>query len=181
MRYRLWPALELNASYIRSKKEYAAGAGYALPLPGAVRSEIALEYFDYEEPAMTERRRNLFYQLFLQSEPLAGHVSLTADAAYDGYNLRFGSGFGVDCGFALDFGPVENVHIVGEYYPLFAGDSTITGPENSFAAGIKLGTYGHHFTLFLGNNTSIGMRRLMLGAPANYLYFGFNVLRFIKF
>ena len=76
---------------------------------------------------------------------------------------------------------LKHVAVIGEYYPVFARDGERTGPEDCFAAGVELQTYGHHFALLVGNSSQIGTRRLILGTETNDLYFGFNICRLIEF
>lgn len=180
LRTRIWSNLELYCGYALFKEEITAGAGYVLPLPEAVRAELAVEYFDYEEPLITPRRRNLFYQGLVQAAPIGGHLAPALNLCYDGYNLQPGAGLGLDWGFSFEFGPFDGFNLVAEYFPTFLSDTAVTGPANSLAFGIKFNTYGHHFMFIVGNNTAIGTRRAMLGAAANDLYFGFNINRFLK-
>lgn len=181
MRYRILSNIDLGGSYTRSQKEYTMGAGYAISIPQIfLKSQVGIQYFDYKMPEISERRRNLFYNLALQSEPIFGKIMPVVNAGYDGYNKRFGFGAGVAIGFNLDFSYLRKLEIIGEYYPVFERDSTVTGPKNSFACGLKLSTFGHQFMFLISNNTEISARRLMLGASTNNLYFGFNVQRFIN-
>jgi hypothetical protein len=181
LRYRIWSALEIEGSYAHSEKEFGVDAGYSFILPGILRSGIAVQYFDFKRASITERRRNFFYQASFQSEPLFEKICLNLEGGYDGYNQRFGVGFGLDAGIDVTMGPIEGLHLVTEYFPVIKPETGVTGAGNSFAVGLKARTYGHHFMFFVGNNTEIGARRLMLGAAGNDLYLAFNIQRFLKF
>lgn len=86
---------------------------------------------------------------------------------------------GLDVGVPFSVGPFRLVHLNGEYYPVIARDTLRNGRENSFAGGVTFETYGHHFQFVVGNSLETGTRRLMLGAPRNNLYLGFNIHRFV--
>lgn len=180
LRYRAWAGLDVEGSYARSEKEYGLTAGYAFSVVRDLRSEIAVQYFDFKRVSAADRQRNFFYQARFQSEPLLKKISINLETGYDGFHERFGVGVGLDAGFDVTFGPIEGLHLVAEYFPVIKPETDVTGARNSFAAGIKARTYGHHFMFFVGNNTEIGARRLMLGAPANDLYLSFNIQRFLK-
>jgi hypothetical protein len=180
LRYRVWSGFEVEGSYARSEKEFGVNAGYSFTVPKMLRSGIAVQYFDYKRADITGRRRNLFYQASFQSEPLFEKIHLNLEGGYDGYNRRLGVGFGLDAGIDVTLGPIEGLHFVAEYFPVIDPEAGVTGPGNSFAAGLKARTYGHHFMFFVGNNPEIGARRLMLGAPGNDLYLAFNIQRFLK-
>lgn len=181
VRYAVLPHVEVHASYTRFQKEYVVGARYAYHVSQIFTTmQIDIHYFDHESHISDERARNFFYCLALQSEPSANIIIPVVNIGYDGYNERFGLGFGMGFGFDLEIGPIERVHIIGEYYPVISRDEEINGPENYFAAGLKFETYGHHFILLIGNGSQIGTRRLMLGAESNDdFYFGFNIHRIL--
>ena len=180
MRYALLPRLELKASYTTFEEEYRLGASYAHDLPQIyLKGQVDIEYFDFELAG--ERNRNFYYCLALQSFPLGGVFIPTVNVAYDGFNEKFGLGFGADLGFDWYFGPIEHVSLIGEYYPILESEELITGAENYFAAGLRLDTYGHHFMFQVSNGYEIGTRRMMLGAPTNDIYLGFNIQRILQF
>lgn len=185
LRYSVWPRLDIYGSYTRWQKEFTLGAGYAYFIPRLFRSQINIEYFNYEKlglpDTISKRRRNFFYSFLLQGEPVVNQIRPTVNVGYDGYNQRFGLGLGLDVGFELEIGPIEGMNIIGEYFPIINQDTMVTGPKNSFAAGIKLNTYGHHFMLFIGNKSEIGTRRLMLGTHTNDLFLSFKIHRFLSF
>lgn len=180
LRYRVWAGLELAGSYTRQEKEYGLAAGYAFALPRILRCEAAVSYFDYKKTTIPERRRNFFYQALFQSEPILKKILVNLAAGYDGYHERFGLGLGLDVGTDINIGPVEGLHLVAEYFPVIDPDTASTQSHNSFAVGFKARTYGHNFIIAIGNNTEIGSRRMMLGAPANDLYLAVNIQRFLK-
>jgi hypothetical protein len=137
-------------------------------------AEVGVEFFSYRLPEMEERRQNFFYDLAVRGDPMLEVVSPAFVVGYDGYEKRVGGGFGLAVGFDRD-GTFKHVAVIGEYYPVFGRAEARTG------AGVELQTYGHHFAFLVGNSSQIGTRRLMLGAPSNEVYFGFNIYRRIEF
>lgn len=185
IRFLVWSKLEINGAFARYQKEYTIGAGYAFLIPQLwLKSQINVEFFNYEKlglpPNVSNRRRNLFYSVLLQSEPLLERITPTINIAYDGYNQRIGLGTGLDIGFEFEIGPLDGMHIIGEYFPIINQDNNITGSKNCFTTGLKFNTYGHHFMFLVGNTSEIGIRRLMLGSNNNDLYLGFTIHRFIN-
>lgn len=179
LRYALFPRLELSTSYTRLLREYTIGASYAYYVPRIVKTQLDVQFFDFQPVARGERRQNFFYNALVQTEPIARVIIPAINIGYDGYEERFGFGAGILLGFEVDLTLLQKVSIIGEYYPVIDRDEEIHGAYDSFAAGIKLETYGHHFMLMVGNSFQIGPRRMMLGAGTNDLRFGFNVHRVI--
>lgn len=178
LRYAIWPKLEVHASRIRFQKEYTLGASYALFFPSLfLRSQVGLEFFNFEKSPLTERRRNVFYQLVLQSEPIGHAITPVLNIGYDGYNERIGIGLGAYVGYEVDWGMLQHISLIGEYYPVLNEDEQLTGAEDSFAMGVQLQTYGHRFCFMVSNSTDIGVRRLMLGTDTNSPHFGFGIQR----
>jgi hypothetical protein len=139
-------------------------------------AEVNVEFFSYRLPEMEDRRQNFFYDLAVRGDPVLDVVSPALVVAYDGYEERFGAGFGLAVGFDRE-GMVKHIAAIGEYYPVLSRDEGRTGPEDCFAAGVELQTYGHHFAFLVGNSSQIGTRRLMLGTASNDVYLGFNIYR----
>lgn len=178
--YCLGRGVEVRASRTRLQKEYAFGAGYAFSVVGELlRGQGEVEFFRYDKPPLRESRRNLWYLLALQGRVPTRRVTALANVCYDGYNERFGYGIGVRAGTETQWGPLRRVDVVAEYFPVAGREKGITGPKDSFAVGAQGETYGHQFALLVGNSSQIGARRLMLGAAANDLYFGFNIRRLL--
>ena len=180
IRYAVLPRLELNANYTRAEKEYRLGASYAHYFPQVfMKGQVDIQYFDFERSG--ERNRNFYYGVALQTYKIGGIVIPTANIAYDGYNEKFGLGFGLDVGCDWEFGPIEHISFIGEYYPVLQSEELVTGDENYFAAGLRVDTYGHHFMLQISNGWDISPRRLMLGAFTNDVYLGLTVHRVLYF
>ena len=95
---------------------------------------------------------------------------------YDTDRKRTGLGLG------LDIAITPKYSLIGEYYPRLKKDGVEDGQMfDSFAVGLKVQTYGHHFLFHVGNNTEIGTRKLMAGSTANDLFFGFGIQRLLEF
>ena len=179
LRYALSSDLEIGASYLFIPKQYTLHTGYTIRVrPLFVNLQPYISYFGVQ-PDYDQRWRNgVLYQLNLQSEPLLRMITASLDAAYDGYGKKYGIGMGVD----IDL--LENIALLGEYYPVIGErDTTFFGAEkvNCFIFGIKISTYGHHFIITFGNTADMGIRRLMRGTENNSLRFGFNLERQFSF
>jgi hypothetical protein len=180
IRYALLQRLEVNACYTALRQEYRLGASYAHHLPQIyMKGQMDVEYFDFESAG--ERNSNFYYALALQTFPLGEILTPTVNIAYDGFNEKFGLGFGVDLGFDFYLGPIEHISVIGEYYPILDSEPGMTNEEHYFTAGLRLDTYGHHFMVQVSNGFEIGPRNLMLGVPTNDLYLGFNIQRILQF
>jgi hypothetical protein len=180
LRYYPWRRLAVRPAVTFLRREYTVAAGYGLELADVADAEIGVQFFSYRVPEMEDRRQNFSYHLAVESKPLLNVLSPALVVGYDGYEERFGGGLGLAAGFDRE-GFIKHVALVGEYYPVIGRDDGRTGPEDCFAAGFELQTYGHHFALLVGNSSEVGARRLMLGAETNELYFGFNIYRLIEF
>ncbi|MGD8717907.1 MAG: DUF5777 family beta-barrel protein [Candidatus Zixiibacteriota bacterium] len=179
-RYVIWSTLEVEPTFTTFQREYTLGLNYSRPVGDILTVGGNVDFFSYDLPELEDRRQNFFYALELAGTPLLGIVTPAVNIGYDAYEERVGAGVAVAVGFDRK-GILKHVAFIGEYYPVIDADEGRTGPEDSFAGGVELQTYGHHFTFLVGNNPQIGTRRLMLGAPGNELYFGFNIYRRIEF
>ncbi len=180
MRYAVIPRLEINVSYTTYEREYRVGASYAAQLPAMpVEGQLDLQYFDFYRAQ--ERFRYFYAAIALQSQPIAGTFIPTINVGYDGYSEKVGFGFGLEAGSEWEFGPIERISLIAEYYPVLRRDDTINGPNNYYAAGLRIDTYGHHFMLQISNGWEIGPRRLMLGAITNDVYLGLSIHRYMRF
>jgi hypothetical protein len=180
LRYYPWRRLVVRPAVTFLRREYTVAAGYGLELADVADAEIGVQFFSYRVPEMEDRRQNSFYHLAVESKPLLNVLSPALAVGYDGYEERLGGGLGLAAGFDRQ-GLIKHVAVIGEYYPVFGRDDGRAGAEDCFAGGFELQTYGHHFTFLVGNSYEVGARRLMLGAPTNDLYFGFNIYRLVEF
>jgi len=187
LRGMVWSGIELNASYAhytydprdRTRNEYRLGASYVYRVPRVLRVQGDAQFFSYQVPSAAARRQSVFGLLSVAGEPILKHVTPVVNVGYDGYERRVGLGTGLDLGFPFNIGPFRFVHLAGEYCPVIARDTLRNGRQNSFAGGVTFETYGHHFQFLVGNSLETSARRLMLGAPRNNLYLGFNIHRFL--
>ncbi len=179
-RYSPWRPLEVKPAITLFQREYTLAAGCSSRIANIARTKINVEFFSYRLPELEERRQNFFYSLAVEGAPALNVMSPALVVGYDGYEERFGAGFGLAAGFDRE-GLIKHVAVIGEYYPVLGRDDERNGPKDCFAAGFELQTYGHHFAFLVGNSSQIGTRRLMLGAETNDLYFGFNIYRLLEF
>jgi hypothetical protein len=115
----------------------------------------------------------------LEAGPFLEKITPVVNVCYDGYDERFGYGAGVHAGLETDWGLLRRLSAMVECYPVAGRKEGVTGPKDSFAGGVELETYGHHFAFLAGNSSDIGTRRLMLGTHTSKLYFGFNIRRLL--
>ncbi|MDP8211407.1 MAG: DUF5777 family beta-barrel protein [Candidatus Stygibacter australis] len=179
-RYQFYRKAEVKISYSRRKSEKIYGLAYRIDIEDfPVYGQFGIDYFSYEELSQPEpTRSNMFYYLSLQNEEILERFVTTLNTAYDGYNERFVLGLG----FALEL--VDNISLLGEYYPVLDRDTAdarlaqYIGAEDAYAFGIKLDTYAHQFIFLLSNSDDVGFRRVSFGVDKDsYLRLGFNIQR----
>jgi hypothetical protein len=182
-RVRLFENFEMAVSHVFSDNEYALVAGYAvnlpvLPLRAQVDAEIFTnkKYYFLQDGVELKRKRFAAFRLDLASRAILNRLTPVVNLGYDTELERTGLGFGLDA--AIN----EKFSLIGEYYPRLKKD----GPDDdlgydSYAVGLKVQTYGHHFLFHVGNNIQIGTRRLMAGSASRELHFGFGIQRLFEF
>jgi hypothetical protein len=171
--------LEAKAGYTRLKKMYHLEGSYKFtPMEFPVQAQVNIRYFSFDEISQDKRRNNFQYLLAIQNDPLMDRIIFNTNIGYDGYYERIVNGFGL--GVIL----LDNLTLLGEYYPVWDRDSATDrvrkymGDYDAFAIGIKLDTYGHQFTFLLGNASGFSPREQSLGTnDKNDLKFGFNLQR----
>ncbi|MDA3812631.1 MAG: DUF5777 family beta-barrel protein [Candidatus Cloacimonetes bacterium] len=179
-RYQFYRKADVKISYTRRKSEKILGLAYRIDIEDfPVYGQLGIDYFSYEELSQPETtRHNFLYHFSFQNEELIDRFAATLNTAYDGYNQRLVLGFG------LMIKIVDNISLLGEYYPVLDRDSTseklaqYIGDEDAFAFGLKFDTYGHQFIFLLTNTDDVGLRRTSLGtAQDSHLRLGFNIQR----
>ncbi len=174
----VWEKFELAVSRCNNQKEYTAGAGYTFVFQGnRLKTKLEVQYVTFrlfDVNTLEERRDNaLFSQIAMEYPVFSGRCIPVLDVGYDGSTQKTGLGIGINMVVSKTFG------LIGEYFPRIEKDLDI--PKDSFAFGIKVQTYGHHFLFMLGNNHEIGTRRMMAGAYSNDLYLGITIKRLLEF
>jgi len=170
---------DLSMDYTRKLKEKRIGISKTFIFDEfPINSALDISYHSFKLISQEEESRNNFvYSVAFQNDPIWERVILTLNLGYDGYFERavFGLGFAAEIR--------EKLFFIAEYFPVLDRDDAsgklaqYIGKEDSFAFGIKLDTYGHHFKFQLSNSTEFGLRRNSLGSPVDYLMFGFNLER----
>ncbi|MGB9596339.1 MAG: DUF5777 family beta-barrel protein [Candidatus Poribacteria bacterium] len=183
LRYLLWSTFEINTSFKRYENENTIGLSYAVLFP-MVKGQIDAQLFSYKhyniDIQKEERITNAFVLLSLQTDQLMKVITPTVNIGYDAENKEIGAGIGIAIIVLKDKGTMQKLALLGEYYP-----TKLENSDNCYCFGIRVETYGHNFDFLLGNNSNIGVRRLMLGNPKiigvdSGLYFGFNLKRLIE-
>jgi hypothetical protein len=182
-RIRLFENFELVVSHVFRDNEYAMAAGYAvspsfLPVRMQVDAEIFSnkKYYFLRESVALRRKSFAAFRIDLASKAILNRLTPVVNIGYDTELKRAGLGLGLDAAVS------EKFSLIGEYYPRLKK----SGPDDdlrhdSYAVGLKVQTYGHHFLFHVGNNTEIGTRRLMAGSASSDLYFGFGIQRLLEF
>lgn len=169
------PKLETGTSYDFYHREYDFRAGYSFFLPRQyLRMQALATYYGAKRDFYLKWDHSFLGQINFQSEPVAGRVLPVLDLAYDGLTRKMGMGTGIN------IVVLDNIDLLGEYYPVLGGRDTLLGKKavNCWTAGVKITTAGHHFILNVSNNYEVGMRRHMRGAPDNNtIYYGFTIHR----
>lgn len=182
LRYLLWSTFEVNTSFTRHENENTLGLSYAVLIP-MFKGQIDAQLFSYKhnnvETKKEERITNGFALLSLQTDPIMKAITPTVNIGYDAENKEIGAGIGLAIIVLKDMGIMQKLALLGEYYP-----TKLENSDNCYCFGIRVETYGHNFDFILGNNSNLGVRRLMLGNPKivgvdSGLYFGFNLKRLI--
>jgi len=182
-RVRLVKNVEVVVSHVFRDNEYALAAGYAfsvpgLPVFGQVDAEVFTNkrYYFIMDGVIQKRKRFAAFRFDLTSNAILKLLTPVVNLGYDTDRKRTGLGLG------LDIAITPKYSLIGEYYPRLKKDGYEDGQMfDSFAVGLKVQTYGHHFLFHIGNNTEIGTRKLMAGSTVNDLFFGFGIQRLLEF
>jgi len=182
LRYIPLPKLDVGTSYDFLFKEYDVRAGYSVLFPREfLRMQAVASYYGAKHDAGTVWDHGFLGQINLQSEPLWDRVLPVVDVAYDGVADRAGLGTGID------IIVLNNVDLLGEYYPVLGKRDSLPAIRsmkkavNCFAGAVKFTTAGHQFILTVSNNYEFGMRRHLRGAADNTIYYGFTIHRLFSF
>jgi hypothetical protein len=156
-------------------KETILGISAVHAIPGLpMKAQLDIQTFsNLKSYATDDRKSDWFGLISLQSAPLLNRITPVFNVGLDHLSEHTGTALGVS------IRVLENLHIQGEYSLLT--DKEEADFTNSYSVGLRLLTYGHHFTFIAGNNQEIGPRHFMLGSPSDDLYFGFNILRILDF
>lgn len=176
--------LEVVASYTFFEREYTLGAGYSfLESRAPIKGQIDFQYYTYKrvyyspETGVTQARKNFLYaQIDFSAKPVLGLAAPVVNLGYDTDTERIG------CGLGLDVGLSQKFSLIGEYFPrLWKKNYTDRQMFDTFAFGLKIQTWGHHFLFMLGNSTEIGTRRMMQGSNVEDLFLGITIQRLLEF
>ncbi|MBN1896037.1 hypothetical protein JW906_16245 [bacterium] len=155
---------------LNMEKVYGLGAGYtvAVPNPG-FSMKFAAEWFHAKRKfSKDEWQSNLLFVAGLQTRPLFRKWSVLLNAGFDTDAEKMGAGIGLLWQWS------KSLSLWSEYYPVRLYEDL---DHDSYALGLKAVTYGHHFFLFVSNNTAPGVFRMMAGSGSGDLYLGFKIQR----
>jgi hypothetical protein len=172
-------SLELQLGYSKAKNEYTiTGSHRFTKADFPVQGQVNLQYFTFKELNQDKRRNNVLILAAVQNKPFKDKFILNMNIGYDGYYKRLVNGFG------LGFKAKDNVSVLGEYYPVWDRNTATDklakylGKHDAYAFGFKYDTYGHQFTLMVGNSSESSVRKISMGTfSSSDLKFGFNIQR----
>ena len=179
LRYAPIDNMVVEVHHTRDNQEYNLGIGYSIPTE-YINLGLNVNALSNKLALFEERQNSYFANMNFQTPNYFDHLIITANVAYDGYYENTGLGIGVDFNFANFFESLvftDRVALVAEYYPQVDKVDGINGKNDSFAAGVKFQTYGHHFELLVSNSVAMDARNMMLGTNSEDLHFGFNINR----
>jgi len=180
LRYAILKNFILEAHHITNKSENNIRLGYAHKF-SYIHTQLNLNYFQFKEGNLEDKRENVFANLVFQTPLLLKHIILTTNIGYDNYYEKSGAGFGLELS-TENFMPeiltyTQNMSILGEYYTKYEDLEGISRKYNAYTAGVKFTTHAHHFELLMTNSTANNPRNMMLGTNTNDVHFAFNINR----
>ncbi|MDD5594199.1 MAG: DUF5777 family beta-barrel protein [Candidatus Margulisbacteria bacterium] len=165
----------IDLAILRSSlnKEYYAGG--KIKINDSVA--LALAAASKTDPSVTTNQNSYLGAVIVQKELVRDRLAVSLMPVITNPNaanptLALGTTAGL--GFDVPYGYLENVELVLEYTPVLSGYS-LRYP--ALAAGIKLKTAGHFFTLMFANNFQALPNNNVLGSQDNVFHFGFNITR----
>jgi len=179
LRYAPIDNMLVEIHHTRDNKEYNLGLGYSIATE-FINVGLNINLLSMDLVQFENRQNSYFANMNLQTPNYFDHLIITANIAYDGYYESTGLGLGLDFNVANFFTSLvftERVALVAEYYPQIDKTDGVNGKNDSYAAGIKFQTYGHHFELLVSNSVAMDARNMMLGTNSDDLHFGFNINR----
>jgi len=178
LKYALFDNLVLGVDHTRDESAYGIGLEYSYDFTW-LKTGVRVNSFRLNKGLDTYHNS---YQAIgsVQTANFFDHINFSANFGYDGYYEHQIAGVGIDIN-ANNFIPyltfTEKISLLGEYYPQIDKVENISGEYDSFAFGIKLQTYGHHFEIMATNSTNMDARTMSLGTNSDTLHFGFNINR----
>lgn len=180
LRYAPLKALIFEVHHAREKSEDNIRIGYAHKFK-YLNTQFNLNGFQFEEANVKDKRENLFFNAVFQTPLVFKHLRVTSNIGYDGYYDKTGLGIGLELS-TQNFIPTtlsftQTMSILAEYYSKHKNLEGFNKKYNSYAFGLKFGTYGHHFELLFSNSSAADPRTMMQGTNTNDLHFAFNINR----
>ena len=180
LRYSLYKNLALELHHSSLGSEYNIRAGYLYKF-AYLHTQININYFSFKEVSVKERQKNFFTNVVLQTPVLLEHLTLTTNLAYDNFYEKAGVGLGVELS-TQNFMPIaltftESLSLIAEYYSKYKGLKNYDKKYNSYTAGIKFRTFGHHFEVMATNSIGTEPRIMIQGSNSSSVHFAFNINR----
>jgi len=142
-------------------------AGWVEPELGPVSLEVRAGYEAVKPSSQEDWDGGLTAEAGVSAMLLQDRLRPVVNFAYDGYLEEGGPGFG------LEFYLMENMSLMGEYFPA-AAEGAI---EDCFSMGARYSTWGHQFIVALTNSHGIGPRGQLAGAADADLSMAFTIRR----
>jgi len=178
LKYALLDNLVLGVDHTRDQSAYGVGLEYShnfewLKL-GARVNGFRLN------TGLNEYKRSYQAIASIQTPNYFDHINFSANFGYDAYYKHQIAGFGVDLNtnnFITYLTFTEKLSLLAEYYPQIDKVEGVSKKYDSYAFGIKIQTYGHHFEIMATNSFNMDPKSMSLGTSSNKLHLGFNINR----
>ena len=180
LKYAVIDNLLIGVEHTRDQSAYALNIEYAKDFVEFGSAGIRLNTFSIDDFNFESRQKSYFINVSYQTPNFFDHLRITGNAGYDAYFEHNTLGFGVDLNMKnnitwLTF--TENMSLLAEYYPQVDKVDGVSRQNDSYAFGVKVQTFAHHFEILLTNAINMDPRTMALGTNNEDLHFGFNINR----
>ena len=180
LKYAVIDNLLIGVEHTRDQSAYALNIEYAKDFVEFGSAGIRLNTFSIDDFNFESRQKSYFINVSYQTPNFFDHLRITGNAGYDAYFEHNTLGFGVDLNMKNNISWLtftENMSLLAEYYPQVDKVDGVSGKNDSYAFGVKVQTFAHHFEILLTNASNMDPRTMALGTNNEDLHFGFNINR----
>ena len=180
LKYAVIDNLLIGVEHTRDQSAYALNIEYAKDFVEFGSAGVRLNTFSIDDFNFESRQKSYFINVSYQTPNFFDHLRITGNAGYDAYFEHNTLGFGVDMNMKNNISWLtftENMSLLAEYYPQVDKVDGVSGQNDSYAFGVKVQTFAHHFEILLTNASNMDPRTMALGTNNEDLHFGFNINR----